>query len=91
MADKDLHDDLKYLGRRVFRRKKKFQGATWTPDTSNADKEDGVYCRRCRIRHGYMKLGIQYEKTGSGTWKVMWKCPKFGMVLKEVILGDSNK
>jgi hypothetical protein len=76
---------------RVFRRKKRFQGATWTPNTQSAAPEDGAWCARCRQRHGYKSSGLlmQVEKTvPGGQWRVLWVCKKTGNVLEVM---DLNK
>ncbi len=84
----DSGDVVPLLGRgaRIFRRKKKFQGATWTPEASSAISTDGVWCPTCRIRHGYMsqKLGLEYERRSNGIgWKKLWYCKLSGNVLQE--------
>lgn len=75
-------------GRRVFRRRKKFQGATWTPERSPAVAGDGEWCRSCRTRHGYKTMGLTWEKKstqveGEYPFKTLWSCPKTGEVIKE--------
>jgi hypothetical protein len=69
---------------RVFRRKRRFQGATWTPNTISAAVEDGAWCAKCRMRHGYKGSGLKmgYEKTNKGTWRLLWTCKKTGNVIE---------
>jgi hypothetical protein len=69
---------------RVFRRKRRFQGATWTPNTQSAAPEDGAWCAACRQRHGYKSSGLQMqpEKNDKGAWRVLWTCKKTGNVLE---------
>lgn len=66
-----------------FRRRRKFQGATWTPTNQSADIGDGEWCKSCHKRHGYKTMGMNYDKTSSGKWKILWSCPKTGDVIKE--------
>jgi hypothetical protein len=80
-------------GPKFFRRKRRFQGATWTPGSISAATEDGVWCASCRMRHGYgatKRLGLTYEKGSSGHWKLMWYCKLTGNVLKEQELGEGH-
>jgi hypothetical protein len=76
---------------KFFRRRRRFQGATWTPNTSSAAPEDGAWCARCHQRHGYKSSGLlmQTEKTvPGGQWRVLWVCKKTGNVLEVM---DLNK
>lgn len=85
--------DISGTRKRPFRRKRKFQGASWTPRSMSADKDDGQWCRRCRKFHGYMTMGIGYEKRQTSRhvesgepiyrWVIMWKCPVSGDVVGE--------
>jgi len=61
-------------GKRVFRRKRRYQGASWTPPSMSAEVEDGLWCRRCKKRHGYMTMHVGYEKV-NGDWVTRWMCP----------------
>lgn len=76
-------------GQKFFRRRRKFQGATWTPEASSALTTDGVWCPQHRMRHGYKSkaLGATYEKGSNGKWKVLWFCSSTGDVLEELELG----
>jgi hypothetical protein len=69
-----------------FRKRKRWQGATWTPPSMSADKEDGVYCKACRKTHGYKTMGFGYEKGTSGRWKILWSCRITHNVIKEMEL-----
>lgn len=60
---------------------RKFQGAPWTPPNRNALNTDGLWCKQCHRRHGYMSMGIDYYKNDQGKWEVLWLCPNFGDVL----------
>lgn len=76
------------IGKRIFRRRKKFQGATWTPENSPAVVGDGEWCPDCRTRHGYKTMGLTWEKKstivdGEYKFKTLWSCPKTGRVIKE--------
>lgn len=73
--------------KRPFRRKRRFQGATWTPENQPALKPDGAWCKACKTRHGYMTMGIAYEKRKSG-WIILWSCKKTGNVIEEMELGQ---
>jgi hypothetical protein len=76
----------------VFRkRKKKFQGATWTPETKSADKPDGVWCGYHKLRHGYMskELGFSTERYNSKSY-IHWYCKKTGDVLDTVQIGGTD-
>lgn len=55
----------------------------------SADAADGKHCRACGIFHGYMTLGVSYEKRGEA-WVLMWSCPKGGNVVGELWLGDTD-
>jgi hypothetical protein len=69
----------------VFRRRRRFQGATWTPEKDSALSTDGFWCKNCRVRHGAMSknvLGAQYEKR-NGVWYILWICKKSGNVIHE--------
>ena len=89
MAD-DLYRTLlnSSTGKKVFRRRKKHQGADWTPDNQSALSGDGPWCKNCRQRHGYMSkvMGTQYEKR-NGVWFILWVCLKTGDVIKDQPLG----
>jgi hypothetical protein len=74
-----------------FRRKKRHQGATWTPERTSAAPEDGAWCVSCHQRHGYKSRGLlmRVEKTvPGGRWRVLWTCKKTGDVLE--IMGLSK-
>lgn len=80
-------DNVVPLRGRIFRRRRRHQGATWTPTNSSALTEDGVWCPVHRKRHGYMSeaLSIAYEKRSDGSgFKIMWVCKLTGNVIKEV-------
>lgn len=69
-------------GNPKFRRRKKFQGATWTPENSAAELGDGLWCRQCKTRHGYMTMEIRYEyNKKKDRFNVLWTCKKTGNVL----------
>jgi hypothetical protein len=71
--------------RRPFRRKKRWQGATWTPQNQSADRIDGVWCPVHRKRHGYGTMGFNIgERRADGSFKVLWSCPTTGNVLQEM-------
>src|SRR5687767_9738813 len=81
---------------RIYRRRKRWQGATWTPENQLADKPDGVWCRACKTRHGYMTMGITYElrinnKTHRTYWVLLWWCRHTGNVLEELRLGTKRE
>lgn len=63
-----------------FRRRKKFQGATWTPENSPAELGDGLWCKACKTRHGYMTMGMRWERSGDG-FRLIWSCSKTHNVL----------
>lgn len=88
MPHEDLHRSIMNGGGKTYRRRKKFQGATWTPDTETALAEDGPWCAGCRQRHGYMSklLMTGYEKRQS-VWYILWICRKTNNVIKDQALG----
>jgi hypothetical protein len=47
----------------------------------SAESEDGIWCRRCKKRHGYMSMKVAYEKPPGGMWRILWLCPKDERVL----------
>jgi hypothetical protein len=67
-------------GRKLFRRKRRYQGATWAPPSMSAEVEDGLWCKRCKKRHGYMTMLIAYEKVAE-KWVTYWMCPVDGRTL----------
>ncbi len=74
--------------RKVFRRRKKYQGAIWTPRGSTALYGDGEWCKDCRMRHGYKTMGVTFEKKSAPKererrWRILWLCPKTGRVCAE--------
>ena len=73
--------------RRIFRRKKRWQGATWTPESQSSGARDGAFCKVHKTWHGYKTMGIQYEKRGDYFW-ILWSCPKTGDVIQEMRLGN---
>ena len=78
-------------GRKTYRRKRKYQGASWTPERSSALTDDGIWCPRCKQRHGYKSqlVGLNYEKR-NGVWYILWHCKKTGNVIKEQGLVRKN-
>lgn len=64
-----------------YRKRRKHQGASWTPPSTSAVAGDGLWCGDCRKRHGYMTLGLNYEKY-KGKWKLLWYCRRTGRVLE---------
>lgn len=75
---------------RKIRRKKRWQGATWTPPSISAAKADGVWCPVHRMFHGYKsaQLVTDYEKRSDGEWRLLWICKMTGSVLGEIDLGQ---
>jgi hypothetical protein len=74
-----------------FRRRRKFQGASWTPENSAAEIGDGAWCKHCRTRHGYKNgLNINYSKNDRGEWVILWSCKKTDMVVEETVLRRSD-
>jgi hypothetical protein len=51
----------------------------------SAEAPDGLWCRGCKKRHGYMSMGLKHEKRGDN-WFQLWSCPKSYDVLGEVKL-----
>lgn len=80
-----MTDEVTPIGKRVYRRKRRWQGATWTPQGASALSEDGIWCPAHRVRHGYMSvlLGLRFEKGSNGKWKKLWYCNTTGNVLQE--------
>jgi hypothetical protein len=70
------------------RRRKKFQGADWTPPSMSAFPEDGEWCRPCKMRHGYSNIGVKFEKRSDGGFRILWLCPKYGHVVGTKDLGE---
>jgi hypothetical protein len=58
-------------------------GEIWTPLNKSAKyKGDGAWCPKCRKRHGYMRMGIDYEKRDNGNWSILWSCTATGDVIE---------
>src|SRR5688572_13304616 len=74
-----------------YRRRKKHEGATWTPPNASALKEDGVWCPHHRMRHGYKsdQLGFSPERWNGKSY-IHWYCKKTGDVLETVELGHGS-
>jgi len=70
-----------------FRRRKKWQGATWTPPSQSAAVGDGLWCKRCKQRHGYKTMIFRLEIHPERGNSILWSCPRSGNVLKVVKLG----
>jgi hypothetical protein len=85
-------DEINPQGHRFFRRKKRWQGATWTPTQQSAAVEDGAWCKSCRQRHGYKSpvLKAAYEKASNGKWRILWTCSKTGNVIETTNLGGTS-
>lgn len=75
---------------RQFRRRRRYQGASWTPPSMSAEPEDGAWCRFHKKRHGYMTMGIAYEKNAEGRWQILWMCKQTHQVLETMVLGAKN-
>lgn len=76
------HNVIGTTGRKVFRRKKRWQGSIWAPPSMSADVEDGLWCRQCKKRHGFMTMKVEFElQRPSGIWNVLWLCPVYFTVL----------
>lgn len=73
-----------------FRKRKKFQGASWTPENSPAELGDGLWCKQCKTRHGYMTMGLVWEKDDKDRFRGVWSCKKTGDVLGYLTLGETN-
>jgi len=56
----------------------------------SAEVEDGLWCKRCKQRHGYATLRFNVQRRQEH-WYMIWSCPNFFDVLKEVKLGDSPR
>lgn len=78
-------------GNPKFRRRKKFQGATWTPENAAAELGDGLWCKQCKTRHGFMTLGSAYERFTPHRFRVVWSCKKSGDVLGYTELGGETR
>ena len=52
----------------------------------SADKGEGEWCQRCKMRHGYKSLRIQYEERKDVGWVIMWLCPNYLHVCGELPL-----
>jgi hypothetical protein len=76
-------------GRRIFRRKKRWQGAVWSPKHQPALYEDGKWCKKCKTRHGYMTMDVQYEKRGDH-FVMLWLCKTTRDVVGETKLGGAS-
>lgn len=71
-----------------FRRRRRHQGATWTPTNTSAEIGDGAWCKFHKQRHGYMTMDIAYEKR-NGFWYILWSCKQTHQVLEEMRLGGT--
>lgn len=92
--------------KKPFRRRRRHEGSTWTPASQPALPPDGAWCRACKTRHGYMTMGIAYEKrrrriyhkvTGhqhtygyEQYWVILWSCRKTGNIIEEMELNRHN-
>lgn len=88
MPHEDLHKALERGGAKQYRRRRKHQGADWTPEKSSALSSDGYWCKACRQRHGAMAknvLGVTYERR-NGVWYILWTCLKSGDVIHDEAL-----
>jgi hypothetical protein len=56
----------------------------------SAEAQDGVWCRQCRMRHGYKTLGFDVERRGA-SWYILWSCPKYFTVLEEKKLEQQGR
>lgn len=90
MSDQPTHNPLARIYK--FRRKRRYQGATWTPGTISSDVENGVWCPQHRIRHGYKsdRLGVYYEKGKDNRFTALWYCKTTGAVLTAMVLGGNS-
>lgn len=84
MPHEDLHRSIMDGGSKKYRRRRKHQGADWTPERQSADSQDGFWCKSCRMWHGAMSkiLSVSYEKRG-GVWYILWTCTRSGNVIKD--------
>ena len=79
---------------RVYRRRRRYQGASWTPPSFSSEVEDGEWCKPCRKRHGYMSMLTLYERRerrlppeqGKLEWYLLWCCPRYQHVVAELCL-----
>lgn len=69
---------------------RKWQGASWTPKEHSALKRDGAWCQACYKRHGYMSLGIGYDKNSKGQWVILWTCRTTGNIIEETIVNEQG-
>lgn len=87
-----MSDEAFSAGRKVYRRRRRHQGASFSSLYTGAElKEDGPWCRRCKQRHGYMVCKIAYDFDRDPI-RLRWLCPNFGHDIGELILakGDSS-
>lgn len=74
------------LHRKLYRRKRKHVGETWSPDTRNSpNNELGIWCSSCRSVHPWRNkktLGIRFEQR-SGIWYMRWICNITGNMIRE--------
>ena len=77
--------------KRVFRRKRRLQGSSFSSLYTGAElKEDGPWCRRCKQRHGYMHCKTSYDFGGKDPI-LLWLCPHFGHVIGELNLAHTKQ
>jgi hypothetical protein len=78
------------FSKRWHRKKRSHDGVSWKPPTLQ-DKESGVWCRRCKIRHPYngknrLLTSYQFAQDGSPE-ALLWLCPRSGDVIGTLRLG----
>jgi hypothetical protein len=73
-----------------YRRRKKHQGADWSGE-GNALKEDGVWCKFHKQRHGYKSkmLGFKPERYNGKSY-IHWYCKETGDVLDTIVVGGGD-
>jgi hypothetical protein len=64
------------------------QECPWWVRSAPTDPAVGLWCPRCRRRHGYTgprRLGIDYRRDGAA-FVLLWLCPEDGEVVQEKFL-----
>lgn len=69
---------------------RRWQGASWTPENVAAQLGDGLWCRACKTRHGYMTLGISYDSPTTSGVNMNWICKRTGNVVGTKVMGWSS-
>lgn len=78
---------------KIYRKRRKSEGQTWSPDTDELDKaklDKGPLCKTCRKTRRWNKLEIAYERLADGTIQRIMYCDGCGNALRTDEVGSTN-